>query len=242
MKMNSMLGAVCASVLSLSISHSAVAAFIIDDFNVNNTSTVTDNLVGGGAVTGPSGINGPNIVMEGAAGWSRSITADLTAGDSIETEICQNCNAGHVNMGAGNGNGVGTVTYTGGTANLSSYTHLGFEWGATEAGASVDVIFTDGTNTATVASWSPLADTGGSAPGNLVTQALMNITFGAVNASAITGVQFVVTGVPNMNSIFDNLQASVVPVPAAVWLFGSGLLGLIGVARKKSVEEPLLSH
>jgi len=26
---------------------------------------------------------------------------------------------------------------------------------------------------------------------------------------------------------------SSVPVPAAVWLFGSGLLGLIGVARRK---------
>lgn len=30
------------------------------------------------------------------------------------------------------------------------------------------------------------------------------------------------------------IAPSVVPVPAAVWLFGSGLLGLIGVARKKS--------
>ena len=28
---------------------------------------------------------------------------------------------------------------------------------------------------------------------------------------------------------------TVVPVPAAVWLFGSGLLGLIGVARRKKV-------
>lgn len=28
-------------------------------------------------------------------------------------------------------------------------------------------------------------------------------------------------------------KATVVPVPAAVWLFGSGLLGLIGVARRK---------
>ncbi|NOR25951.1 MAG: VPLPA-CTERM sorting domain-containing protein, partial [Desulforhopalus sp.] len=25
------------------------------------------------------------------------------------------------------------------------------------------------------------------------------------------------------------------PVPAAVWLFGSGLIGLIGVARRKKV-------
>lgn len=30
-------------------------------------------------------------------------------------------------------------------------------------------------------------------------------------------------------------EATVVPVPAAVWLFGSGLLGLIGVARRKTV-------
>lgn len=30
--------------------------------------------------------------------------------------------------------------------------------------------------------------------------------------------------------------ASVVPVPAAVWLFGSGLLGLVGVARRKTAK------
>jgi len=30
-------------------------------------------------------------------------------------------------------------------------------------------------------------------------------------------------------------QVAVVPVPAAVWLFGSGLIGLIGVARRKKV-------
>jgi hypothetical protein len=28
-------------------------------------------------------------------------------------------------------------------------------------------------------------------------------------------------------------DVSSVPVPAAVWLFGSGLLGLIGIARRK---------
>jgi hypothetical protein len=33
----------------------------------------------------------------------------------------------------------------------------------------------------------------------------------------------------------DNVQVSVaaVPVPPAVWLFGSGLLGLLGVARQR---------
>jgi hypothetical protein len=35
---------------------------------------------------------------------------------------------------------------------------------------------------------------------------------------------------------FDSftLNVSAVPVPAAVWLFGSGLLGLVGVARRKA--------
>jgi hypothetical protein len=31
----------------------------------------------------------------------------------------------------------------------------------------------------------------------------------------------------------DNFKLNAVPVPAAVWLFGSGLLGLLGVARRK---------
>ena len=31
----------------------------------------------------------------------------------------------------------------------------------------------------------------------------------------------------------DNMQYNVVPVPAAVWLFGSGLLGLVGFVRRK---------
>jgi hypothetical protein len=35
-------------------------------------------------------------------------------------------------------------------------------------------------------------------------------------------------------SIIADIEVPQVPVPAAVWLFGSGLLGLIGVARRKT--------
>ena len=35
------------------------------------------------------------------------------------------------------------------------------------------------------------------------------------------------------SDINGDVGASVVPVPAAVWLFGSGLIGLLGVARRK---------
>ena len=37
-----------------------------------------------------------------------------------------------------------------------------------------------------------------------------------------------------VNSAWTNYSVAAVPVPAAVWLFGSGLLGLAGVARRKS--------
>jgi len=38
----------------------------------------------------------------------------------------------------------------------------------------------------------------------------------------------------NANFDFVTPDAAVVPVPAAVWLFGSGLMGLVGVARRKN--------
>lgn len=33
---------------------------------------------------------------------------------------------------------------------------------------------------------------------------------------------------------YDNFSFNAVPVPAAAWLFGSGLLGLVGIARRKA--------
>ena len=42
--------------------------------------------------------------------------------------------------------------------------------------------------------------------------------------------------IPNASAgqtIFDNVRLTAVPVPAAAWLFGSGLLGLVGIATRK---------
>ena len=42
------------------------------------------------------------------------------------------------------------------------------------------------------------------------------------------------TGLDGIARIEYTTEISAVPLPAAVWLFGSGLLGLIGVARRKA--------
>jgi hypothetical protein len=36
-----------------------------------------------------------------------------------------------------------------------------------------------------------------------------------------------------LDGVFSGPDIVVVPVPAAIWLFGSGLLGLVGIARRK---------
>ena len=42
------------------------------------------------------------------------------------------------------------------------------------------------------------------------------------------------TTAPNVNSNFG-VRIQAVPIPPALWLFGSGLLGLVGVARRKKL-------
>ena len=52
------------------------------------------------------------------------------------------------------------------------------------------------------------------------------------------GFNNLVGGYESSGRFYDNVNFDVapVPVPAAVWLFGSGLLGLVGVARRKKAD------
>lgn len=59
----------------------------------------------------------------------------------------------------------------------------------------------------------------------------------ATNGTGLTGSANVYTGgTINIDAAADiTYTPSTVPLPAAVWLFGSGLLGLIGVGRRRNV-------
>jgi hypothetical protein len=67
-------------------------------------------------------------------------------------------------------------------------------------------------------------------------------------ASAVFDIQHQITGssfdyrfeFTSSNTFFDLHQivnagtASPVPLPSAIWLFGSGIMGLVGIARRKA--------
>ena len=56
-----------------------------------------------------------------------------------------------------------------------------------------------------------------------------------INGDGVLGIGMIDGAFPGFRANFDFVapEVSQVPVPAAVWLFGSGLLGLVGVARRK---------
>ncbi len=75
---------------------------------------------------------------------------------------------------------------------------------------------------ATVSSLSFIANAGGDAVFSL--GASTSGSVGGFLSAGSFGEQF---------PVFSGATVSIVPVPAAVWLFGSGLVGLIGIARRR---------
>ena len=66
--------------------------------------------------------------------------------------------------------------------------------------------------------------------GQVISGSLTIASQGGLIGSFVAGSRDLGLG-DNDNIVFQ--AATVVPVPAAAWLFGSGLIGLIGVARRK---------
>ena len=136
------------------------------------------------------------------------------------------------NWTAHSGTTFGPGTYSFATVQGGTYTnvvvgagqvggHILFNWGVV---ADIDVINVWDVTTTTV-----LNDTYTSTDviGGSTTNGAGSCTDGIRGCGMIDGA------FAGFNANFDFVAP--VPVPAAVWLFGSGLLGLVGVARRKAV-------
>ena len=93
--------------------------------------------------------------------------------------------------------------------------HILFNWGST---ANIDVINVWNVSGSTYTSTDVAAGAGSGA----------NTPITAPDG--IPGLVMIDGAFPGFSANFDFVA---VPVPAAVWLFGSGLLGLVGVARRR---------
>ncbi len=165
--------------------------------------------------------NGEKVAIGGVDGGLGGLALDY-AGGQTNGQIDDPWAFGGSNLGRHNttGQGVSPTVVAGGDVNMQGWTVY---WGA--SGAEVNINMGTGAN-ATV-------DCG---TGTC-----------AVGESYVLDYQTVVPagqpfeGVPYALHLEGTVRADVyvsgtsqVPVPAAVWLFGTGLLGLVGVARRKA--------
>ena len=156
------------------------------------------------------------------------ITLSINSASAAIISLEANIDGAQANAGAGTGSaGTGFATMT-----LDDATNL-FSWDISWSGLSSPV--------------SVMHFHGPAIPG---TNAGVQVNIGSISglgspsigATNITGTQAndLLAGLWYINIHTTNFpageirgQVNVVPVPAAVWLFGSGLVGLIGVARRK---------
>lgn len=156
---------------------------------------------------------------------SYSITGTVSAGDDVFGPNAFNLSTGDTIIASGTfddsvlaGDGSGTVSFGMGSGNTMTIVN-------SDANSSINLAASDDDGYA-----------GGGAPG---------LTFGI--GTALADFDFLELGVFDSDFLFfgdstnssvigawdSNANITVIPVPAAVWLFGSGLLCLAGIVRKK---------
>jgi len=240
MNKSHLLGAACAFTLSLSFANSAIASIVNVDYG-----TLVSAYSGQGAL----GAGGTNWTRVGVSVSSPIISLNLADSNSVATGIdailAVTSQFASVNTNSGNqltkdaarlalaGGNQGTLTLSdlnpSSTYNLILYgvTHsLIFDGSRISNGST----FTVGGVSKTT-SGDLVGVVGGFAEGQT------HVTYTGLTADINNEIQVAITENNQANFAYLNgfqlKEITAVPVPAAAWLFGSGVLGLVGIARRK---------
>ena len=235
--MKRLTGVIGAAALLAGAMSSAQAAVVVGTYSFESSELVDQVL----SFSGTGMYNGTNYINPAVS------TADITDTDSVYAPITYVATAPYagyddVSLGLGFGQ---TNVVNGAGADIALF--FLFD----QSNNQVDVTLNGVTNSLTFASvyngsgTQQVADgvtwNGTTLDNVLVTVAEVDLSsFGIADGALFNGgftVGMNQTGAASevvALSMVGALNTTVVPVPAAVWLFGSGLLGLVGIARRRS--------
>jgi len=213
MKKTKLFGALCACATSLSITTPANAAMVL---------TIDDPTTAGTDVTALDNDNDGVISFNGALG---AFTVNVTTGVSKPAiSGPQLLDLNSIDVSGGAGNLIISLTDTGYTGSPPAL--KGLFGGTTIGSVDFDFLYDDAnTQFGGTSFFDPAATPSGAFSGS--STSLVSLT-APYSLTIIADLTHDGSGV----SSFD-AEIQAVPVPAAVWLFGSGLIGLAGLARRK---------
>ncbi len=192
-----------------------------------SVSVINDGITATATTTSPDGLG--VSFNQGLGVLNGGLKTAVNNGDRIDITFDQAVDVELVGMrqwGEGIGGDSANIISTSGTQFLSG--------GGDQGNGAVD-LFTIGLTNTTGFSIVGLGNVDNAAIGDFFLGQLDNV-FLATNTPDSPETP-TVPSIPDTSGI-PNVPAAV-PVPGAVWLFGSGLLGLVGHSRKKSVKATM---
>jgi hypothetical protein len=230
MAFKSIVGATCACILVFGISNTVGAATVSFDFTATVTNVNTFSLTSSGGLIGQSGTGhitydlNPDYVNSFPAAGSSTYGFDIPDAEFTFQLSGMNFIAGslpNTPSSAARADLAIDMRNDSTSGDMQAYWGNAVSQTLEEFSTRMALVFRDTTNTALSNDLLP-------------TEAPIMTLFEAANSN----LQIQISTAPGTHTAgltlsIDSVTATIVPVPAAIWLFGSGLLGLIGLARRK---------